>query len=261
MLIMMSCVFACSKKGEVEDIEGALELATKAEYAPYFEYLDNSFLDMPWFKEKVEESRALIVAGYPLLHERIYQCTYRDGIGFMLEFCVDCPDAGFTFVNANGVEICYSNGWVDTCKEFTIDLEGKKIIWEIQPDPPLTIENFYEQPLSMINKCVQGKWKLHKLWDGLDHYYFETFVEISEKGVTVSGSEGLNFTFTYGWKNMEVSPPYPDMNSYTTYVMWNDKQNKGEWSFYSLRGDMLVVNMFNSGAYTLIRIRDDKGVR
>ena len=261
MLLIMTCIFSCSKKGEIEKIEEeALEVATKAEYEVYFEYLDESFFDMPWFKEKVEESRSLIDAGY-LLHERIYQCTYRDGIGFVLDFCVECRDAGFSFVNVDGVTICYSNGWFDSCKELNIDLESKKLIWEIQPDPPVTIENLYEQPLAVINKCVQGQWKLHKFWDGFSHYYANTTVDISEKGVTVSGNEGLNFTFSYGWKKMEVSPPYPDMKSYTTHVMWNNKQNKGEWSFFSLRGDMLEVNLFNSGVYTLIRVRDVEGVK
>ncbi|MCL2501924.1 MAG: hypothetical protein FWE99_02190 [Bacteroidales bacterium] len=259
-LLMMTCVFSCSKKGEAEEIEieteEALVFATKTEHEGYFEYLDDSFLKLPWLKEMVEETRSFIEAGYSR-HTTIHQCRYKDGIGFMLNSCVGCSDAGFLLVNIQGISVCYSNGWVDSCRGFNIDLESKKLVWEIQPNPPVTIEDLYEQPLDIINKCVQGKWKLHKFWDRLNHFYANTTVEISEKEVIVSGNEGLNFSFSYGWKKMEVSPPYTNMKSYTTYVMWNDEQNRAEWSFYTLRSDMLEVNLYDSGnVYTLIRVRD-----
>ena len=251
ILLLMTCALSCSKKEE-------LEVETKIEYEEYLEYIDSSFLDMPWLKEIVEERRNTIKAGY-LSQSIIYQCTYKNGIGFILDFCVGCPDAGFALVDINGVSVCYSNGWHDSCKEFNIDYENKKLIYEIQPDPPVSIENLYAQSPNVISRSVQGKWILHKFWGGIGnvrYYDWTTLVNISEDRVNVSGNEGVNFTFSYSWKQMGVPPPYPEISSYNTYVMWNDKQNRGEWSFFNLRYDMLEVNLLNSGVYTLIRVRD-----
>ena len=260
MLLMMTVLFSCAKKGEIVKEEAGkevLEVAIKTVYEDYFEYLDDSFPDLPWLKNTVEETRTLIKAGY-FEHRTIHQCTYKNGIGFILNSCVECMDLGVSLFNLEGEFLCSEGGWVGSCRDFSIDYETKKLIWEIQPDPPLTIQDLYEQPLDVINKSVQGKWKLHKLWDGVNHFYdWSTIVYISEKGVIVSGNEGINFSFSYGWKKMEVPGPYPNTSSYTTYVMWNDKQHKGEWSFCSLRNDMLEVNLFNLGVYTLIRVRDN----
>ena len=251
---MMTCILSCSKK---EEIEEAFELATKVEYGKYLEYLDDSFPDLPWLKEIIEKYRSIFETG-SFLHVTIHQCTYKDGIGFLLNDCVQCKDYGFGLLNIKGEFVCSDGGWVGSCREYVVDYANKKLIWEIQPDPPLTIENLHEQPLDVINKCVQGKWILHKLWDeSRNHFYdWTTFVYISENSVAISGNEGINLNFSYRWKKMEVSPPYSNMEPYTTYVMWNDKQNRGEWSFFSISADMLYVNLFNYRVYTLIRVRD-----
>lgn len=263
ILLILAGFFSCGKKTETteEPIDAAIKEiiknATNIEYEKYIEYIDDSLPDLPWLKETIEEYRNRIEAGY-FEHVRIHQCTYRDGIGFLLNSCIECMDVGFGLIDVEGKFLCSDGGWVNTCGDYNVDYANTKLIWEIQPDPPVTIENLYEKPLDVISKSVQGKWKLHKFWGGMNHFYDgTTFVYISENGVAVLGKEGINFYFSYSWKKMEVSPPYPNIMPYTTYVMWNDKQNRGEWSFFALGSGMLEVNLYNSGVYTLIRVRDD----
>jgi len=219
--------------------------------------VDNPLTDLPWLKNIIDGFEKDVEAG-DLLHARIYQCNYnKSEVGFLLEPCVDCSDGGSTLMSCKGESLCAIGGFAgSTCPEFNIDFEHKKLIWEIQPDPPIDVDSLYKQPLSVIKKCVLGKWELHKMWDGTSHYYFNTFVDISDNTVVVSGDD-VNYSFSYSWKQMEVYPPYPNMSSYTTFVMWNDEQNKGEWSFYNLQYDFLDVNKYDqSGVYTLIRIRE-----
>jgi hypothetical protein len=263
ILLILTVFCSCAKNSETADesmekaIEEVIQEVMMIEYGKHLEYTDDSFPDFPWLKEITDGHRKGIEAGR-LSHIRIYQCTYKDGTGFLMEECVGCPDAGFGLVDVEGKFLCSEGGWVGSCRDFSVDYENRKLIWEIQPNPPVTIENLYEQPLTVITKSIQGKWKLHKFWDGMSHYYdYTTFVYISESSVAITGNEGINLAFSFSWKKMEVSPPYPDMTSYTTYVMWNDKQKREEWSFFGLVSDMLEVNLYNSGVYTLIRVRED----
>jgi hypothetical protein len=227
--------------------------------------VENPLTDLLWLKEITDGFELdTKVWGYAM-RARIYQCTYKDGIGFLLEMCVGCSNNPFypeySFRNCEGVVLCeegrrYSEE--NNCTEFNIDFQNKKLIWDGQPDPPITVDNLYDKSLPVIQKCVQGKWELYKLWDGDYLYYNNTFVDISENRVVISGDD-MNYTFSYSWKKMEVhTPPQPGMpNSYTTFVMWNDEQNRGEWSFYELQKDFLFVNKYDrSGVYTLKRIRN-----
>ena len=94
--------------------------------------VDNPLTDLLWLKEIVNNAEENTEGGYGS-HVRIYQCNYRDGIGFSVEMCVDCPDAGYGFCNCEGVVLCGGGGisGADNCPEFNIDFENKKLIWEI----------------------------------------------------------------------------------------------------------------------------------
>ena len=93
--------------------------------------VDNPLTDLPWLKEMVDGVEKDIEAGYKR-HARIYLCTYKDGTGFLLEMCVACPDAGYSFVNCEGVVLCGGGGitGIDNCPEFNIDYENKELLWE-----------------------------------------------------------------------------------------------------------------------------------
>ncbi|GHV09390.1 hypothetical protein FACS1894160_4940 [Bacteroidia bacterium] len=94
--------------------------------------VDNPLTDLPWLKTFVDGCERDAAAGYPP-HARIYQCTYRDGIGFLLDICVDCPDAGLWLRSCDGESLCIFGGLAgNTCPEleFNVDFENKKLIWE-----------------------------------------------------------------------------------------------------------------------------------
>ncbi len=94
--------------------------------------VDNPLTDLPWLKEILDGIEKNAESGHKQ-HARIYQCTYRDGTGFLLEMCVDCPDAGYSFRNCEGLILCGGGGidGKDNCSEFSIDFENKKLILEI----------------------------------------------------------------------------------------------------------------------------------
>ena len=92
---------------------------------------NNPLNDLPWLKEIVAELEKDAEAGNKQ-HARIYQCTYRDGIGFLMEMCVDCPDAGCTLKSCKGTSLCIFGGFAgSTCQEYNIDSESVVLIFEI----------------------------------------------------------------------------------------------------------------------------------
>jgi hypothetical protein len=89
--------------------------------------VENPLRDLPWLKQFINE-----VKDTESGHKRIYQCTYKDGTGFLINNCVGCPDAGLNLVNCDGTSLCVLYGLAgDPCTEFEIDFESMKLIWEI----------------------------------------------------------------------------------------------------------------------------------
>jgi len=87
---------------------------------------ENPLTDLSWLKDKVDEITLLFQGNS--LHIAIYQCTYGDGeTGFLLDQGNLKP-----FYNCNGVILCTMGGFMgETCPGLKIDLENKKLIWEI----------------------------------------------------------------------------------------------------------------------------------
>jgi len=93
--------------------------------------VDNPLTDLPWLKEFINRLEQDVEAGFSH-NARIYQCAYRDGVGFLLDICVGCPDAGYWLRNCEGESLCVMYGYAgDKCVEFNVDLENKILIWEI----------------------------------------------------------------------------------------------------------------------------------
>jgi hypothetical protein len=91
----------------------------------------NPVKDLPWLKETVHGIKRDILAGFSH-HVKIYQCTYRDGDGFLLDMCVKCPDAGYLLTNCEGENLCVMWGETgDPCTEYKVDFDNKQLIWKI----------------------------------------------------------------------------------------------------------------------------------
>jgi hypothetical protein len=88
----------------------------------------NPLTNLPWLKELIDGIESDAQAGFSR-HVKIYQCTYKDGIGFLIAPCVGCPDAGYSFRNCEGEVLCGGGGidGKDTCSEFSI--KNKKLIY------------------------------------------------------------------------------------------------------------------------------------
>jgi len=92
---------------------------------------DSPLTDLLWLKEFIDGLEKDAEAGFKN-HARIYQCHYKDGIGFLLEICVGCPDFGYWLTNCAGEELCIMWGHSGkSCSEFDVDFENKILIWEM----------------------------------------------------------------------------------------------------------------------------------
>jgi len=114
---------------------------------------ENPLTDLLWLKKIIDEYEAdaawAITQGRQPPHARIYQCTYKDGIGFLLEMCVGCPDFGYKFLNCEGVNLCSVGGLADnpvSCDGFDIDFDNKTLIWERNSESVISCE--FENPLT-----------------------------------------------------------------------------------------------------------------
>jgi hypothetical protein len=94
-------------------------------------HVENPLTDLSWLKEIIGGIEKDAEAGYKQ-HARIYQCTYINGTGFLLELCVGCPDFGYWLKSYEGESLCIIYGLAgDTCQELNVDFENKILVWEI----------------------------------------------------------------------------------------------------------------------------------
>jgi hypothetical protein len=143
------------------------------------------------------------------------------------------------------VLICVVFAFVQ-CKKSNSRLENK--------DP----NTLWDKDITTIESTITGKWK----WvifstcgnNGL-LYPSNTVVNITKDSVVITGDDGLNQAFSYSWKKDKVSL------GYTTYVIWNNKQNRDEWFFDKIQNDSLFIYSYslnpcgnsNSYLFTLIK--------
>ncbi|MDR3062170.1 MAG: hypothetical protein LBU57_08675 [Dysgonamonadaceae bacterium] len=90
--------------------------------------VENPLTDLPWLKKFIDESKQ----GHQVSRMKIYQSSYDDGkIGFLIDICEGCPDAGLLLTNCEGENLCVLGGLAgDLCTDFKIDFENKKLIWK-----------------------------------------------------------------------------------------------------------------------------------
>jgi len=99
------------------------------------------------------------------------------------------------------------------------------------------IEDLYAQPLSVIQKCVEGKWKWYVSFGGLagSNYSDNTFVDIEKDHYVIDYEDGSQQTFYFTWEKYDVT------GIGQTYVMWDETLNEPGWYFVSIKNDTLTV--------------------
>jgi hypothetical protein len=117
----------------------------------------------------------------------------------------------------------------------------------------------WDKDTTTIERAITGKWKwvIYGGMCGINgaSYLSNTVVNITKDSVVITGDDGLNQAFSYSWKKDKVSL------GYTTYVIWNNKQNRGEWFFDEIQNDSLFIYSYslnpcgnsNSYLFTLIK--------
>ena len=114
------------------------------------------------------------------------------------------------------------------------------------------IENLYEQPLTVIQKCVQGKWKWYVSIGGHSgaDYFDNIFVDIKDNHYVIEYEDGQQRIIFYEWKRREICFPYSEHPLYKgkkTYFMWDKSANEetliNGWFFESIKNDTLKVSV------------------
>jgi hypothetical protein len=105
------------------------------------------------------------------------------------------------------------------------------------------IENLYAQPLSVIQKTVQGRWKLYRTCGGYAgcSYPPDTFITIaSNEIIAESMYSGEYRKNSYSWKKNRVDI---DGNVVDSYVLWPDDADEtaqvGRY-FIRIQNDSLI---------------------
>jgi hypothetical protein len=105
-------------------------------------------------------------------------------------------------------------------------------------DEGITIEDLYAQPLSIIQECVQGKWKIDVEYGGIlgSQYLENTFVDIHDNYCIFTSYDGSQRISYYMWKKCTVL-----YGEFETWVMWDTEYDQELMYFMSIRNDTLTV--------------------
>lgn len=92
---------------------------------------ENPLKDLPWLKTMVNGFVQDSIAGINH-HVRIYKCIYQTNkTGFLIEPCVDCPDAGLDLRDCKGNHLCTMWGFTGSnCPEYKVNFDDAVIIYE-----------------------------------------------------------------------------------------------------------------------------------
>jgi hypothetical protein len=120
------------------------------------------------------------------------------------------------------------------------------------------IENLYAQPLSVIQKAVQGKWKVYSAFsDGIIYnvtYPENMFIEFENDHYNISSATEYQ-SFYFIWKKLAIENWRDPIYGYTTYVMWGgDIINN--WYFERIKNDTLSMCAHSAPiGYSVVRIK------
>jgi hypothetical protein len=106
------------------------------------------------------------------------------------------------------------------------------------------IENLYAQPLSVIQKAVQGKWKVYQISsDGIMYnaqYPGNMFMEFKNDHYIVDNDDESQSVSYFTWKKLPIENWIDPLYGYKTYVMW-EGDVICNWYFERIKNDTLVM--------------------
>ena len=135
-------------------------------------------------------------------------------------------------------------GWVSSCGN---DSDMSKIDFS-------NIENLYEQPLPVIKKCVQGKWKVYcACMSGIVFnvsYPQNEYIEFKKDHYISSNEEDGSQSITYyTWEKQLIDNWRSSLNGKETYMICDKKQENALTSrgyFESIKNDTLSYGSYQA---------------
>ena len=103
------------------------------------------------------------------------------------------------------------------------------------------IDNLYEQPLPVIQKCVEGKWKLYAQYGGVVGaiYPENSYVYIDKDQIIFEYDDGQLKEISYTWERYTFRAI--GMGDITRWVMWDTEHDGGIHYFFSIKNDTLLA--------------------
>ena len=92
---------------------------------------NNPSTELSWLEAYTKAFKRNVEDG-TMQHVRIYQCSYKYGTGFLFELHAENPKYGYMLRNCAGTPLCTEYSTADSCEEYDIDYESKKLIWELK---------------------------------------------------------------------------------------------------------------------------------
>jgi hypothetical protein len=111
------------------------------------------------------------------------------------------------------------------------------------------IDDLYAQPLPVIKKCIEGKWKVYVQYGGYIgiSYPKDTYVEyFDDHSILTNPNEQYIFYFT--WKRQSINI---NDKEYETWVMHNNESGEGGAYFFSIKNDTLSGGSVSPSGSTL----------
>jgi hypothetical protein len=99
------------------------------------------------------------------------------------------------------------------------------------------IENLYEQPLPVIQKVVQGKWKVYAQHGGLVgiNYLKDTYIEINDNHWILTNPDG-QYVYYFMWKRYNINNM-----GWKTWAICDKRSGQALEYFYTIKNDTLSV--------------------
>ena len=116
------------------------------------------------------------------------------------------------------------------------------------------IEDLYAQPLPVIKKCVQGKWKCLSQEGIMTTYFTSRFVEITEDHVVITEEEDVPYPWNemalYHWEKRKVNGKYEHFMR-----CYGGISKPWEYIFYKIEKDRLYINPYIEGMEDWVKVK------